>query len=195
MPAQLTNHQQHLLFAWRQKLVAALMHECVLLPEGVSDVAWPEALQTALESHQSWQDAGDNAPLLSTLVDVVPTIDAKITRHVHAGQLCLRSALLSGGRGQRGARLLRCSEGQQSAAALRRVLAAKLGDGAYGSWLAAANTAAMLPALGTPLTDAQGLTTHLLNQKSYAPTHESAAQLLNALCAVLRDPENAILGH
>jgi hypothetical protein len=45
----------------------------------------------------------------------------------------------------------------------------------------------------------------LLTQKSYAPTHEStavilmgnaacrarAAQLLNALCAVLRDPANA----
>ena len=51
----------------------------------------------------------------------------------------------------------------------------------------------------------QALTAHLLTQKSYAPTHESAAvtlmanaacraraaQLLNALCAVLRDPANA----
>jgi putative ATP-dependent endonuclease of the OLD family len=78
VPAQPTNHQQHLLYAWRQKLVAALMHECVLIPEGVSEVAWLEALQTALELHQSWQDVGDGAPLLSTFVGVVPTIDAKI---------------------------------------------------------------------------------------------------------------------
>lgn len=68
VPAQPTNHQQHLLYAWRQKLVAALMHECVLIPEGVSDVAWLEALQTALELHQSWQDVGDGAPLFSTFV-------------------------------------------------------------------------------------------------------------------------------
>jgi hypothetical protein len=67
-----------LLYAWRQKLVAALMHECVLIPEGVSDVAWLEALQTALELHQGWHAAGDGAPLLSTFVGVVPTIDAKI---------------------------------------------------------------------------------------------------------------------
>lgn len=46
------------------------MHECVLIPEGVSDVAWLEALQTALELHQSWQDVGDGAPLFSTFVGV-----------------------------------------------------------------------------------------------------------------------------
>jgi putative ATP-dependent endonuclease of the OLD family len=79
MPAHPTNHQQHLLYAWRQKLVAALMHECVLIPEGVSDVAWLEALQTALELHQGWQDTGEDAPVLSTFVGIVPTIDAKIS--------------------------------------------------------------------------------------------------------------------
>jgi hypothetical protein len=77
------------------------------------------------------------------------------------------------------------------------------------SWIAGADEAAMLVALGTALSqtfaDAQALTSFLLTQKSYAPTHESAAvilmgnaacrtraaQLLNALCAVLRDPVNA----
>lgn len=78
VPAQPTNHQQHLLYAWRQKLVAALMHECVLIPEGLSDVAWLEALQTALEQHQGWDNAQANTPLLSTFVGIVPTIDAKI---------------------------------------------------------------------------------------------------------------------
>ena len=60
-------------------------------------------------------------------------------------------------------------------------------------------------ALGTHFADRQGLTAHLLTQKSYSPTHENtavtlmasagcrarAAQLLNALCDVLRDPANA----
>jgi hypothetical protein len=77
------------------------------------------------------------------------------------------------------------------------------------SWIAGADEAAMLTALGAALgvhfPDRQALALHLLTQKSYAPTHESAAvtlmassacraraaQLLNALCAVLRDPANA----
>ena len=77
------------------------------------------------------------------------------------------------------------------------------------SWIAGADEAAMLAALGTALgtafADRPALTAHLLTQKSYAPTHESAAvillanaacraraaQLLNALCDVLRDPVNA----
>jgi hypothetical protein len=77
------------------------------------------------------------------------------------------------------------------------------------SWIAGADEAVTLAALGAtlgmPFASAQALTSHLLTQKSYAPTHESAAvilmgnaacraraaQLLNALCAVLRDPANA----
>jgi len=77
------------------------------------------------------------------------------------------------------------------------------------SWIAGADETAMLAALGTALgtafADRPALTAHLLTQKSYAPTHESAAvtlmasaacrtraaQLLNALCAVLRDPATA----
>jgi putative ATP-dependent endonuclease of OLD family len=76
------------------------------------------------------------------------------------------------------------------------------------SWIAGADEAAMLGALGavlgTPFADREALTAHLLSQKSYAPTHESvavtlmasaacrtrAAQLLNALCDLLRDPAN-----
>lgn len=209
VPAQPTNHQQHLLFAWRQKLVTALMHECVLIPEGVSDVAWLEALQTALELHQGWQDAGHNAPLLSTFVGVVPTIDAKIAETfamvnaVHA-RPCI---LLDGdneGRGYFDAVKIsnpppRCVVFWPQGWAMEHVI----------SWIAGAAEAAMLAALatalGTRLPDAQALTAHLLSQKSYAPTHESAAiilmgnaacraraaQLLNALCAVLRDPADA----
>jgi putative ATP-dependent endonuclease of OLD family len=59
--------------------------------------------------------------------------------------------------------------------------------------------------LGQAFADRAGLTAHLLTQKSYAPTHESAAvtlmnstgcrartaQMLSALCEVLRDPANA----
>jgi putative ATP-dependent endonuclease of the OLD family len=77
------------------------------------------------------------------------------------------------------------------------------------SWIAGADETAMLTALGTalgtPFADRQALATHLLAQKSYAPTHEAiaitlmgnaacrarAALLLNALCNVLRDPANA----
>lgn len=209
MPAQPTNHQQHLLFAWRQKLVGALMHECVLIPEGVSDVAWLEALQTALELHQSWQDAGDGSPLLSTFVGVVPTIDAKIAdTFALVSAVHVRPCILMDGDadGRRYFDEVKTSNPPPHCAvfwpqgwAMEHVV----------SWIAGADEAAMLAALGTALgtsfANDQALTTHLLNQKSYAPTHEStaiilmgnaacrarAAQLLNALCAVLREPANA----
>ena len=209
VPAQPTNHQQHLLYAWRQKLVAALMHECVLIPEGVSDVAWLEALQTALEQHQGWDNAQANTPLLSTFVGIVPTIDAKIAdtfalvSAVHA-----RSCILvdgdNDGRGYfdavKGSNPPpRCVVFWPQGWAMEHVV----------SWIAGADEAAMLAALGTalgaPFADRGALTAHLLTQKSYAPTHESAvvtlmanaacrvraAQLLDALCDVLRDPANA----
>src|SRR5260370_36538995 len=78
VPAAPTNHQQHLLYAWRQRLISALMHECVLIPEGVSDVAWLEALQTALELQQGGGDAPEISSRFSTFVGVVPPIDAKV---------------------------------------------------------------------------------------------------------------------
>ncbi|MDH4980935.1 AAA family ATPase [Hyphomicrobium sp. D-2] len=209
VPAQPTNHQQHLLYAWRQKLVAALMHECVLIPEGVSDVAWLEALQTALELYQGWQDAGNGASPLSTFVGVVPTIDAKIAdtfalvSAVHA-RPCILVDGDNDGRGYFDAVKVhnpppRCVVFWPQAWAMEHVV----------SWIAGADEATTLSALGTmlgtPFADNQALTAHLLTQKSYAPTQESAAvtlmanaacrtraaQFLNALCEVLRDPANA----
>ncbi len=210
MPAQPTNHQQHLLYAWRQKLVAALMHECVLIPEGVSDVAWLEALQTALEQHQGWDSERANTPLLSTFVGIVPTIDAKIAdtfalvSAVHA-RPCI---LVDGDKDGRG-----YFDAVKGSTPPPRCVVFWLQDWAMEhvvSWIAGADEAAMLAALGTALgasfTDREVLTAHLLTQKSYAPTHESAvvtlmanaacrartALLLNALCDVLRDPANTI---
>lgn len=209
VPAQPSNLQQHWLFAWRQKLVAALMHECVLIPEGVSDVAWIEALQTALELHQGWQDAGDAAPLLSTFIGVVPTIDAKIAdtfafvSAVHA-RPCILVDGDAAGSGYFDA--VKASNPPPRVVvfwpqgwAIENVI----------SWIASIDEAAMLAALGDSLgaafADLTALTTYLLAKKSYVPVHESAAvtlignaacraraaQLLNALCEVLRDPANA----
>ena len=209
VPAQPTNHQQHLLYAWRQRLVAALMHECVLIPEGISDVAWLEALQTALDQYESWEDAENGAPLLSTFVGVVPTIDAKISdtfalvSAVHS-RPCILVDGDNDGRGYFDAVKVRtpsphCVVMWPQGWAMEHVI----------SWIAGADEAATLvalaAALGTPLTDREALTTHLLTQKSYAPTHETAAvtlmanaacraraaQLLSALCEVLRDPVDA----
>lgn len=209
VPAQPTNHQQHLLYAWRQKLVAALMHECVLIPEGVSDVAWLEGLQTALELHQGWQDIGDAASTLSTFVGVVPTIDAKIAdtfalvSAVHTRPCILVDGDNSGRDYFDAVRASnpppRCVVFWPQGWAMEHVV----------SWIAGADEAAMLAALGivlgTQFADCPALAAHLLTQKSYAPTHESAAvtlmanpacrtraaQLLDALCKVLRNPANA----
>jgi hypothetical protein len=209
VPAQPTNHQQHLLFAWREKLVAALMHEVVLIPEGVSDVAWLESLQAALEQHQGWQGAAGDLPLLSTLVGIVPTIDAKIVdtfalvSSVHA-RPCILVDGDNAGRGYFDAAKEmspppRCVVFWPQGWAMEHVI----------SWLAAADQAAVLPALGmtlgTEFADGQALTAYLLAHKCYAPTHESAlttlmsneacrgrgVALLNALGDLLRDPTSA----
>jgi putative ATP-dependent endonuclease of OLD family len=207
VPAQPTNHQQHLLYAWRQRLIAALMHECVLIPEGVSDVAWLESLQTALELHQGWQ--GDDLPVLSTFVGVVPTIDAKVadTLAMVGAVHKMPCVLLDGDADGWGYFNLvrtmtpspRCVVLWPENWAMEHVVA----------WIAGANEAAMLTSLGSllghPFANGNDLTTHLLSKKSYAPTHESvsvalmadpdcrerATSLLNALCSVLRDPANA----
>jgi hypothetical protein len=206
VPAQPTNHQQHLLFAWRQKLVAALMHDCVLIPEGVSDVAWLEALQTSVEQHQGWEETHGNTPLFSTFVGIVPTIDAKIAdtlalvNPVHARPCILLDGDADGRRYFDAVRTTnpppRCVVFWPQDWAMEHVVA----------WIAGADEASMLAALGTaletPFANLRALTDYLLTKKSYAPTHESAAitlmanaacraraaQLLGALCDVLRNP-------
>ena len=209
VPASPTNHQQHLLYAWRQKLVAALMHEIVLIPEGVSDVAWFEALQTALEMQQGWDDAQAGQSRFSTFVGVVPTIDAKIAdtfaliSNVHA-RSCI---LLDGDPAGRG-----YFEALRTSGHAPRCVMFWPRDWAMEhvvSWIAAADQSNALTALGAALGETfateQETIDFLLTNKSYAPTHESvavtlmaipacrnrAAKMLGALCDVLRDPGNA----
>lgn len=206
VPAQPTNHQQHLLFAWRQKLVAAIMHEHALIPEGVSDVAWLETVQAALEQHQGWQNEGA-APLFSTFVGIVPTIDAKIAdTFALAAPIHSRLSILLDGDtdGRRYFEAVRtCNPPPRTVMfwaqnwAMEHIVA----------WIARADAgmlAALRAALGVELADHEALATYLLTQKSYAPTHEivivtlmsnaacraRAAQLLGEMCAVMRDPEN-----
>ena len=209
MPARPSNHQQHLLFAWRQKVVAALMHECVLIPEGISDVAWLEALQTSLELHQGWQDSDSPAPLLSTFVGIVPTIDAKIVdtfaliSAVHAHPCILVDGDDAGRRYFDAVKNCdpqpHCVVFWPEGWAMEHVI----------SWVAGADEAAMFPALsaafGSPITDEKELVDYLLAHKGYAPDQEKAAvtlmgsalcrarasKLLSALCEVLRNPVNA----
>jgi energy-coupling factor transporter ATP-binding protein EcfA2 len=208
-PAQPSNHQQHLLYAWRQKLIAALMHEVVLIPEGVSDVAWLEALQTSLELRQVWNADATNSSRFSTFVGVVPTDEAKvadtfaIVNRVHT-QPCI---LLDGddaGRGYFDSLKTsnpppRCVVFWPKDWAMEHVV----------TWIACADEGGMLTelgaALGTAFANAQALTEYLLTKKSYAPTHETvavtlmtsaacqtrAAHLLDALCDVLRELPNA----
>jgi energy-coupling factor transporter ATP-binding protein EcfA2 len=209
VPAAPTNHQQHLLYAWRQRLVASLMQECVLIPEGVSDVAWLEALQTALELQQGWEDTQDNRSRFSTFVGVVPTIDAKIAdtfaiiNKVHARP----SILLDGDAPGRA-----YFEAVRASAPAPKCVVFWPQDWAMENvvtWIARADEANVRASLGTALsevfTTAEELTVFLLAQKSYAPTHESAAvtlmanpacrartaELFGALCDILRDPANA----
>ncbi len=206
VPAGPSNHKQHLFFAWRQKLIAALMHQRVLIPEGISDVAWLEALQTALELRQSWDSHENEQSKFSTFVGVVPTDDAKIseTYEVVRGVHRNCAILVDGdGAGRGYIDQLRALDPSPQAAVLwqndwkiENVVA----------WIAEANSALVLPQLAAAheaeIADLGGLITFLEARKSYAPTQEitsavlmrdaacrrRAAQLLNALCDTLLDP-------
>lgn len=206
VPAAPTNHQQHLLYAWRQKLVDSLMHECVLIPEGVSDVAWLEALQTALELQQEWEQAQENRSRFSTFIGVVPTIDAKVAEtfaiinKVHARPCILLDGDTDGRsyfdsvRGS--APPPKCVVFWPQDWGMEHVIA----------WIVGADEPNALATLEASLSKTFGstdeLVAFLVARKSYAPTHESvavslmgnlacrtrAAQLLCDLCDVLRDP-------
>lgn len=205
-PAGPTNHKQHMFFAWRQKLIAALMHECVLIPEGISDVAWLEAMQTALELRQTWESPDVEQSKFSTFIGVVPTDDAKIyeTHEVIRGVHRNCAVLVDGDKAGRDyIDQLRATDPTPNAAiiwpenwSVEHVV----------SWIAGANEATMLTALGAAnevtFADSRELVTFFESRKSYAPTQETtssvlmndsacrvrAAQLLNALCDTLLNP-------
>jgi putative ATP-dependent endonuclease of the OLD family len=206
VPAAPTNHQQHLLYAWREKLVDALMHKCILIPEGVSDVAWLDALQSALELQQAWEETQDNSSRFATFIGVAPTIDARIAdtfaivNQVHARPCILVDGDTDGRSYFEAVRASvpppKCVLFWSQDWAMEHVIA----------WIAAADEVNVLAALRTTLgqsfrTTAE-LAAFLLSHKSYAPTHESvsvtlmgnracrirAAQLLNAMCDLLHAP-------
>jgi putative ATP-dependent endonuclease of the OLD family len=211
LPAAPTNHQQHLLYAWRQKLISALMHEVALIPEGVSDVAWLETLQNALEMQQDWDEKGgaDNSRL-STFVGAIPTMDAKlsetfnIVKSVHSNP-CV---LLDGDAAGRayfdalsiGPSRPKCVVFWPADFAIEHVVA----------WIAAADELSALKGLGAALGESfatlDDLSEFLLERKSYTPTHDAvavtlmaniacrkrAAALLNGLSDLLRVPSTSI---
>jgi putative ATP-dependent endonuclease of the OLD family len=181
--AQPSNHEQHLFFAWRQKLVEALMHDHVLVPEGVSDVAWLEALQAAVEMHQVWaRDTKVDPRRFGTFVGIVPTSDAKISdtyeiaRRVHHS-VC---GLVDGDKTGHG-----YLEDLKTLKSPPRIVLA-WPDGwdieRTIAWIADANATAAFAALGTALgvtfSTPDAFADHLRSKKSYAPSHQIVAAVL-----------------
>ena len=181
-----SNHKQHLFYGWRDRLVAALMHEHVIVPEGQSDVAWLDALQTAVELRQEWTTGGETTRF-GIFVGVVPTTDAKIAetyevaRAVHGDVLCLVDGDAEGKDYLAQVRALTTppatvliwSEGW----AMEHVV----------SWIADADAGQSLPILATEfstaLPNSGALSAHLLNFKSYSPVHNATAEVLAAVPA------------
>ena len=181
-----SNHKQHLFYGWRDRLVAALMHEHVIVPEGQSDVTWLDSLQTAIELRQEWTTAGETTRF-GTFVGVVPTTDAKISetyevaRAVHSNVVCLVDG---------------DAEGENYLAQVRAlapppatifIWSAGWAMEHVVSWIADADPERSLPALATALNialpDSSALSAHLLNFKSYVPVHSTTAEVLAAVPA------------
>jgi putative ATP-dependent endonuclease of the OLD family len=181
--AQPSNHEQHLFFAWRQKLVEALMHDHVLVPEGVSDVAWLEALQTAVEMHQVWtRDTAVDPTRFGTFVGIVPTSEAKISEtyeiacRVHHSV----SGLVDGDKAGHGY----LEELKRLKSPPRIVLVWPDGWDIERAvaWIAEANITAALAALGAALGETfptpDAFAEHLRSKKSYVPSHQIVAAVL-----------------
>lgn len=195
-PAQPTNHEQHLFYAWRQRLVAALMHDCVLVPEGASDLSWLEAMQTSLETKQAWNVDGPQPTRFGTFVGVVPTTDAKIedTLRIVQSVHSRPAALLDGDAAGQG-----YLPSLQQMQPRPRVIVFWPQDWAMEhvvTWIAEANQGVALAALGQVFGETfsalDELTQYLLGKKSYAPTHETAATTLMAIEAC-RERTGALL--
>jgi len=197
IPAQPTNHVQHLLYGWRQRLIGALMHECALIPEGPSDVSWLETLQSGIEQHQQWEDGKDDDLRFGTFVGVVPTNDAKILdtlhviKEVHSNIAVLVDGDAAGKDYLKGV----CTSPSPPATAIiwpdGWTMETVIG------WVADAGGTNTLTALGTALgasfPKTADLVAYLLEKKSHVPTHETVGVVLleNAAC---RERANSVLG-
>ena len=74
-----TNARRKLFMDDRARLVEALMHHCVLIPEGRSECEWFRLLSDVLETGENALDAEDaDAPTFGTVVGVVPTHDGAV---------------------------------------------------------------------------------------------------------------------
>jgi hypothetical protein len=193
-----TNHQQHLFYGWRDRLVAALMHDYVIVPEGASDSAWFEALETAIELRQTWDVPGSEPTRFGTFVGVAPTVDARVVdtfnlaRAVHGNVVCLVDGDGAG---------LGYVGDLTALPSPPRVVFAWPDDWcmedvivwiADGSW--AQSSAALATVLAQPFPDTTALRAHLLTVKSYAPTQVAVAEVLASIpacrtrvCALLND--------
>jgi len=182
-----TNHEQHLFFAWRDRLVAALMHEYVLIPEGASDVAWLEALQTAIELRQDWKSVTDEPTRFGTFVGVVPTVDAKVVdtygvaHPVHNEVFCLVD-----GDGA-GRDYLADVKALPTPPRLVFIWPQDWVTEDVVAWIAEAGgdaaRTAIEGALGQTLADFKRLSKYLQTKKSYAPAHHSVSEVVARISA------------
>jgi putative ATP-dependent endonuclease of OLD family len=185
---EMTNHEQHLFFGWRDRFVTALMHDIVLIPEGVSDASWLDAVQTAIELRQGWDMADEPSTRFGTFVGVVPTADAKvvetfaIVRAAHDEVFCLVDGDDAGDRYLDGLKVASTAPGTvvrwPDGWAIEDVII----------WFAKADASAALDAINTaisePSTDYAALRVLLLKSKSYLPVQKAVAAALasNSLC-------------
>ena len=79
LDASATNARRKLFLDDRARLVEALMHHSVLIPEGRSEYEWFRLLSDVLETGDAALDAADSdTPAFGTVIGVVPTHDGAV---------------------------------------------------------------------------------------------------------------------
>lgn len=174
-----SNHAQHLFYGWRDRLVSALMHECVIVPEGVSDAAWLDAIQTAIELRQEWTPTSGEPTRFGTFVGVAPTADSKVAetygvcRNVHQRVSCLVDG------DSAGLSYLAALTGLAEPPSLVIVWPDQWTIETVVAWIADADWEAAQSAVagagGPTLVDAQALNIYLMAHKTYSPAINTVA--------------------
>jgi putative ATP-dependent endonuclease of OLD family len=183
--AQPSNHEQHLFFAWRQRFIAALLHDHVLVPEGYSDVAWLEALQISIEMHQTWTRTQQDDPTrFSTFVGLVPTSDAKIYETYEIARRVHRSVVPLVDGDAAGIKYIDRFKASRPPPPTILVWPDGWDIERVVAWIAEASLApalvALETALGQKLSSPEDFATHLRSKKTYAPDHHTIGTILAA---------------
>lgn len=80
LDANASNAMRKLCYDDRPRVIEALMHHCVIIPEGRSEYEWFRMLADVMETgDQALEASGSDTPSFGTVIGIIPTHDSAVT--------------------------------------------------------------------------------------------------------------------